>query len=135
MLTHLLDYWLLSLEIQGAVSFECVPFQIRGVAALEDKSLAKYTNCTARTVPLAEHKFDLPEGEVMALVTQKAGLKIITINLWYLVPWESLVDGKVMVLHGPLWGVVGMLKTQNGNQCVVTFTVDNESQDMEFVQK
>src|SRR6266403_683580 len=101
MLTHLLDYWLLSLEIQGAVSFECVPFQIRGVAALEDKSLAKYTNCTARTVPLAERKFDPPEGEVMVSVARKAGPKIMTINPRYLVPWEPLVDGKVMVLRGP----------------------------------
>ena len=67
-LTHLLDHWLLSPEIQGVVSFRCVPFQIRGVVASEDKSLAKYANCMARTVPLTERKFDPPEGEVMVSV-------------------------------------------------------------------
>jgi len=112
-----------------------MPFQIRGVVASEDKSLAKYANCMARTVPLTERKFDPPEGEVMVSVARKAGPKIITVNPWYLVPWEPLVDGKVMVLHGLLWGVVGVLKAQNGDQCVVTFKVDDESRDMEFVQK
>ena len=45
------------------------------------------------------------------------------------------MEGEVLVIRGGLKGVRGMVKARVGDRWVVTFTVDDEAQDREFVER
>ena len=114
-----------------------IPFHIKAVAVSDDKSLAQYANQVARTLTYTQRgtEPDPPEGKVLVLVAQQSGDKVISIDPGYLKPWEPVVDGEVLVICGVLKGIKGMVKAQVGDRWVITFTVDDESQDREFAQK
>ena len=78
---------------------------------------------------------DPPEGKVLVLVAQRLRDKVIAIDPGYLKPWEPVVEGEVLVIRGGLKGVRGMVKARVGDRWVVTFTVDDEAQDREFVER
>ena len=128
---------MLSTEIQCASGYRAIPFYVKGDAASDDKSLAQYANRVARTVTLAQRgsEPDPPEGKVLVSVARRSRDKVIAIDPGYLKPWEPVVEGEVLVIRGGLKGIRGMVKARVGDRWVVTFTVDDEAQDREFVER
>lgn len=120
-------------------SFRAIPFYIR-VAASDNKSLAKYSNLTARTRTLVDEflpeEANPPEGEVLVTVARRSGPKTFFIDPRYLAPWEPVVQGEVLVIHGPLKGIVGVAKAREGDQWTVTFKMGrDEFCDQVYEQK
>ena len=72
------------------------------------------------------------EGEVILNVVKRGRSKQISVHPRHIFPWEPVVGGEVVVVKGAWLGTRGVAKNKQGNQWVVTFSVDNDVRDFVF---
>jgi hypothetical protein len=125
-------HWLFSSKVQHVVDFRPVPFNI---LPLGDERLAAFARSVARTVPLGRRLKDPPEGEVLVTTFKHHRATELSMHPNHLVPWVPVVGGEVIVVTGAWLGAVGVAKEKQGNQWVVTFTVDDDVRDKSFEEK
>jgi hypothetical protein len=111
-------------------------FEIRNTHKSGDASVQFYESSTCRTI-LEENRKETPkEGEVIVLLYKPYCNKQISIHPRFLVPWEPVVGGQVVVIKGLLLGRMGVVKAKARERArwVVTFSADNDSWDLRFRQ-
>jgi len=94
-----------------------------------------YEGNPARTVPIDQRTSSPREGEIIVRTVKHARLHQLSIHLKYLVPWKPLVRSEVVILNGSMFGSVGVAKGREGNDWIVTFTVDDDSWDFIYEEK
>ena len=72
------------------------------------------------------------EGEVILIVVKRGRSKQKLVHPRHLFQWEPVVGGEVVVVKGAQLGARGVAKNKQGNQWVVTFSVDNDVRDFVF---
>ena len=121
--------------MQDVVQSRPIPFHIGGVSASSNTELSQLGGCTARIVPLARRKIVPSEDEIVVSVFRRYRRKEISIAPLYLVPWEPVVSGPVLIVGGQMRGMIGVVKAKDGDRWLVTLIVDNISRDEIFGEK
>ncbi len=121
--------------MQDVVQSRPIPFHIRGVSVSSNTELSQLSSCMAWIVPLAQRKIIPSEDEIVVSVFHQYCQKEISIAPLYLVPWELVVTGPVLIVGSQMCGMIGIVKAKDGDQWLVTFIVDNISRDEIFGEK
>ena len=97
-----------------------------------NRSLQTYEKATGRAIPVVNYNSPPNEGKVILNVVKHGRSKQISVHPRHLFPWEPVVDGEVVIVKGAWLGTRGIAKIKQGNQWVVTFSIDNDVRDFVF---
>jgi hypothetical protein len=109
-------------------------FRIHNTHKSGDELVQFYEGYTCRTILEQNRRVTPKEGEVIVLAYKPYCNKQISVHPRFLVPWESVVRGQVVVIKGLLLGRMGVVKAKERARWVVTFSADNDSCDFRFRQ-
>ena len=129
--THI-GHWVFTPVIQRLIEQKTIPFYIRNLHESSDRSLQAYARCTGRTVPVDRCTSTPKDGELIVCVVKRSRLTQISIHPRFLVPWEPVVGGEVVVIKGECLGTQGVVKAREHPRSVVNFTFENDSWDVKF---
>lgn len=89
------------------------------------EELQQYARCTGKTVPSDRRTLTPRNGEVVLSVFKRPRAKQLSVHPRFLVPWEPVRGGEVVVLNGTWFGIVGIVKDQRDDgQWVLRFAID-----------
>jgi hypothetical protein len=92
--------------------------------------LDTYDGKPARTVLINQHTLSPCEGETIVRTIRCSQPQQISVNPSYLVPWDPVIGCKVLVTSGLWFGLIGIVKGEQGDGWVVSITLDDVTQDV-----
>lgn len=95
--------------------------------------LRSYENCTGRTISLDKQEIPSQEGKIVLQVYKKYKFKQISVHPRYLIPWQPVISGEVIITNGEQLGTIGVVKEEakEALHWVVTLA-DNDSTHITF---
>ena len=110
--------------IQYVIEWKTIVFSCHNLHEAS-RELQQYTRCMGKTVP-SDHRTVTPrDGEVVLSVFKCPRARQLSVHPRFLVPWEPVQGGEVMVLNGTWFGIVGIVKDQRDDgQWVLRFEID-----------
>ena len=100
-----------------------------------DRTLDAYDGKPARTVPMDKQTLIPREGKIVVRTVRRSRPEQISINPYYLEPWSPLDGCEVIVTGGSWLSSVGTVKGRQGNDWIVTFTVNDVAREVIFEGK
>ena len=121
--------------IQSVLYQKTIPFSIHNTHMSANRLLQPYKKATGWTIPAVRYDSPPNEGKVILNIIKHGCSKQVSVHPRHLFPWEPIVGGEVVVVKGAWFGITSVAKVKTGNNWIITFSVDNDTQDFVFEEK